>query len=187
MDRPPAPGPGDPTRLATPADATELTRLRARLLAGTGAPPGDGGWQAACTAYLRRALADGTVVGAVVDGREPGALVATGLVALRRVAPGPRNPRGQEAYVYSMYTESGWRRRGLARAILQRLLAEVGRRGIAVVELHATAQGEPLYASLGFRPRPEGRPMRLVTGAYPGAGGSEPPPAPVSGSPAPGK
>ncbi len=190
MDSPPPPLPTPAPRLATAADAAELTRMRAQLFAEMGTAPGDDGWRAACVAHLRRALADGTVIGAVVDGPEPAGLVAAGLVDLRPVTPGPANPGGREAYLYSMYTQAGWRRRGLARAVLERLLGEVRRRGIAVVELHATADGEALYASAGFRPRPGGRPMRLSAGpggAYPARGGDASPPSPLWRSPGAGK
>ena len=179
MDRPPPAGPAPRARLATTDDAAELTRLRARLFEEMAPAAVGGGWEAACAAHLRRGLADGSVLGGVVEGPQPGALVAGGLVDLRAVTPGPGNPAGLEAYVYSMYTERGWRRRGLARAVLERLLAEVRRRGVAVVELHATADGEPLYRSAGFGPRPGGRAMRLAPGraaAYSGGSGGGSPP-----------
>ena len=60
-----------------------------------------------------------------------------------------------------MSTDVRWRRRGLARAVLSRLLEEAGHRRVARVELHATPDGVGLYTSLGFVPRPGGPELTL--------------------------
>jgi GNAT superfamily N-acetyltransferase len=74
-----------------------------------------------------------------------GRLVASsGLCVLRRL-PGADNPDGLEGYVLNMYTEPAWRRRGLARDILRRLVALRRERGLARVWLHATDDGRDLY------------------------------------------
>ena len=50
-----------------------------------------------------------------------------------------------------MYTEPEHRRRGLARMIMMALLELCRESGWAVVHLHASSDGRPLYESLGFQ------------------------------------
>ena len=49
-----------------------------------------------------------------------------------------------------MSTAPQHHRKGYARAVTKALLAETDRRGIEVIELHATALGKPLYEEFGF-------------------------------------
>ena len=52
--------------------------------------------------------------------------------------------------VVNVYTEPEWRHRGIARALMRTLMAWAANRGFDRVVLHASADGRPLYASLGF-------------------------------------
>ncbi len=81
---------------------------------------------------------------------EPGTLAcsAAGTVADR--LPSPLNLTGRSGYVQWVATEPDLRSRGAGRAVMQALLDWYAAEGITVVELHATAAGEPLYRSLGF-------------------------------------
>jgi GNAT superfamily N-acetyltransferase len=60
--------------------------------------------------------------------------------------------------VLNVYVEPGWRRRGVARLLMQHVLGYVRAQGIARCTLHPSAEGKPLYESLGFAPTRE---MRL--------------------------
>ena len=62
------------------------------------------------------------------------------------------------AYILNMYTEPEYRGRGIARRIMQAILNRCCVEGFGLVSLHASAQGRPLYESLGFEPTNE---MRL--------------------------
>ena len=50
-----------------------------------------------------------------------------------------------------MFVEPEYRRRGLARGLLELCVAEARRRNIRVVSLHASREGVPLYEQLGFK------------------------------------
>ncbi|MER5296420.1 GNAT family N-acetyltransferase [Streptomyces pharetrae] len=65
------------------------------------------------------------------------------------------DPRGTVGYVFSVATEPGLRRRGYARACMEELLAWFRERGAALVHLTASAEAEPLYASMGFARKPD--------------------------------
>lgn len=64
---------------------------------------------------------------------------------------------GPQAVVCNVYTEHGWRRRGLATALLRALLALAEKRDVPQVFLHASIEGRPLYERLGFVPTNEMR------------------------------
>jgi GNAT superfamily N-acetyltransferase len=61
------------------------------------------------------------------------------------------------ALVLNVYTEPAWRGKGIARALMQRLMEWATIEGIDRVVLHASDAGRPLYQSLGFIPTNEMR------------------------------
>lgn len=102
--------------------------------------------------YYRRALADGSHVAYLAyDGD---ALIGTGGVSFFQVLPTCHNPSGQKAYIMNMYTEPGYRRRGIARRMVELLVAESVDRGVERISLEATKMGRTLYAACGFVPLP---------------------------------
>jgi GNAT superfamily N-acetyltransferase len=60
--------------------------------------------------------------------------------------------RGEDCGIYAVGTVPGWRRRGLARALVEHVLAEAFSDGARTASLQSTGMGRPLYASLGFVP-----------------------------------
>ena len=102
--------------------------------------------------YYRRALADGSHVAYLAyDGD---ALIGTGGVSFFQVLPTCHTPSGQKAYIMNMYTEPGYRRRGIARRLVELLVAESVDRGVERISLEATKLGRTLYAACGFVPLP---------------------------------
>ncbi|MFF7351272.1 MULTISPECIES: GNAT family N-acetyltransferase [Streptomyces] len=153
-------------RRALPEDATEVLRLRQVMIdalwsAGGGGPAG---WHAESLPTLRDRLAepDGDFVAFVVDHPDrPGALAALTAGTLEYRIGKAGNPQGRVGYVFSVATDPGARRRGYARACMQELLAWFRERGAGHVLLNASAEAEPLYASLGFTRDPDPS-MRLL-------------------------
>jgi GNAT superfamily N-acetyltransferase len=149
-------------RLATTADVPELVRLRAVMFESMGVATSAPTWRAHCAEFLEERIGDGRLIGAVVDAPGDGtALASSALAELSQRMPSPTRPGGLHAHLSSVSTEPGWRRRGMARAVLSLLVAEVRDRGARRAELHATSEGEPLYRSIGFVERPGGLEMRL--------------------------
>jgi ribosomal protein S18 acetylase RimI-like enzyme len=68
-----------------------------------------------------------------------------------RINPGNvRNPTGIWGYIMSVYTLPKYRRMGLSKNILDRLIETAKERGITSFELHATSDGEHMYRKAGF-------------------------------------
>ena len=106
----------------------------------------------ASLAYLRNALPNGAYRGWVAE--HAGRVVAGGGLIPQPGVPRPENVHGgEEAYLLNVYTEPSHRRRGLARRLMDEMLAWCRERGVARVVLHASEDGVPLYRSLGFEPK----------------------------------
>lgn len=106
--------------------------------------------------YLSQALSDGSFRAwlASVGDR----IVAGGAVT---ISPWPAHPYDLEcrrATILNVYTYPDYRRRGIARRLLQTIIDWCRREGFAGVTLHASKDGRHLYESMGFEPSNE---MRL--------------------------
>jgi GNAT superfamily N-acetyltransferase len=77
------------------------------------------------------------------------------------ILPWPSHPRDSQTrrpMIVNVYTEPGYRRRGLARRLMVAMLDWLREQGYGTVSLHASDFGRSLYESLGFKPTNE---MRL--------------------------
>jgi len=141
-------------RQATPDDAPELVRLRGIMLGSiSGDEPPPGPWQDHAELSLRARLAqpDGFLTAFVVDRPGgPGKLAACAVGIIEQRLAGPDNPSGTTGYVFNVVTDPDQRRRGYSRACMAALMAWFADRGVRKIDLKASPEGEPLYASLGF-------------------------------------
>lgn len=123
--------------------------------------PPDTAWHAAAERTLRTRLSDagGDLAAFVVDGPEGLAACVVGVIEYR--LGGPTTPTGECGYVFSVATDPAHRRLGYSRACMEALLGWYRERGIRRVDLRASPEAEPLYASLGFVRTPDPA-MRLT-------------------------
>ena len=145
-------------RRAGPADAEEVLRLRQVMLDSVLGPDSSSAWHAESLPTVRGRLADpdGGFAAFVVDHPDrPDALAALAAGTIDYRIGSPSNPRGAIGYVFSVATDPDARRRGYARAVMETLLDWFRERGVLQVDLNASAEGEPLYASLGFVRKPD--------------------------------
>ncbi|MCM1522187.1 MAG: GNAT family N-acetyltransferase [Muribaculaceae bacterium] len=98
--------------------------------------------------YCLRHLADGTHIPFVceLDGVEAGC----GAICLTEEIPSPDNPSGRCAYLMNIYVRPSLRRRGVAGAIVRRLIEEAQTRGCGKIYLETTPMARNLYAAYGF-------------------------------------
>ncbi|MFE7898370.1 GNAT family N-acetyltransferase [Streptomyces sp. NPDC057424] len=145
-------------RRALPEDAEEVLRLRQVMIDAVFASDPSVAWHGESLPALRDELGepDGDFVAFVVDHPErPGTLASlvAGTIDYRIGKPG--DPRGMVGFVFSVATDPSARRRGYARACMSTLLEWFRERGARRVQLTASPEAEPLYVSLGFRPKPD--------------------------------
>ncbi|MEU0382944.1 GNAT family N-acetyltransferase [Streptomyces chartreusis] len=144
-------------RRALPEDAEEVLRLRQIMIDSLFGDP-SAAWHGESLPTLRAKLGapDGDFAAFVVDHPErPGALASlvAGTIDYRIGKSG--DPRGMVGFVFSVATDPSARRRGYARACMTTLLEWFRERGARRVQLTASKEAEPLYVSLGFRPKPD--------------------------------
>ncbi|MFJ4919497.1 GNAT family N-acetyltransferase [Streptomyces sp. NPDC088725] len=140
-------------RPATSEDAVELVRLRKVMFDSMDGATAAADWQPAVVATPRERLADpeGDLAAFVVE--RPGgtgSLAACAVGAVEHRLGGPRDPSGVCGHVFSVATDPDMRRLGHSRACVEALLGWFRARGVRRIDLNASDEGAPLYASLGF-------------------------------------
>ncbi|GGE60436.1 GNAT family N-acetyltransferase [Priestia taiwanensis] len=75
---------------------------------------------------------------------------ASGIVLFKR-PPYPGNLKGLEAYILNIYTSPLYRQQGIANELLQQCMSECKQRDVKRIWLHATEEGSPIYAKVGFK------------------------------------
>jgi GNAT superfamily N-acetyltransferase len=110
--------------------------------------------------WLARALENGSYhhwLAVDAEGRVAGG----GGVLLSPWPANPKDPCAERAIILNVYTEPEFRRRGVARQVMQAILEWIKAYGLRAVNLHASDEGRALYEKLGFQPTNE---MRLRFG-----------------------
>lgn len=150
-------------RGAVAADAAIIGRHRARMFRDMGNVANDEAERAlaeATAAFVAAALATGEYRGWLAESADTaGHVVAGAGVHVRTIVPRPGPGTAllvaPQALVVNVYTEPGWRRRGIAEALVRAVLAWADAARTSSVVLHASDAGRTLYERLGFRPTNE--------------------------------
>lgn len=158
-------------RRATTEDAAIIARHRVGMFADMGILPDDlrGALTDETLEYLRDAIPRGEYLGFLAaPASDPRTVIAGAGVQRRRVLPhpltrdgSPRIARGNQGIVLNVFTESEWRRRGIAALLMQHVLDWAASANLDTLVLHASGDGRPLYERLGFVPTNEMRYTRL--------------------------
>lgn len=146
-------------REGTVADIPEIVRQRRRMCEDMNYTDAKAlSTMAALTAdYLKQAIPEGSFRSWLAC--DNSRVVAGGAVV---ITPWPAHAYDLEcrrATILNVYTEPEYRRRGIARQIMETIIAWCKREGLARISLHASEQGRHLYESLGFVDSNE---MRLI-------------------------
>ncbi len=105
---------------------------------------------AAFIPWVARALAGGTYIGWIVEDAT-GAVVGGAGLLLVEWPPHFRDPNTIRGYILNVWTHPDHRRKGIARGLMQAIMAEARQREIRVLTLHASDEGKVVYEKLGFR------------------------------------
>lgn len=144
-------------RRALPEDAEEVLRLRQIMIDSLFGDPA-AAWHGESLPTLKTKLGepDGDFTAFVVDHPErPGTLASLVAGTLDYRIGKSGDPQGMVGFVFSVATDPSARRRGYARACMTTLLEWFRQRGARRVQLTASPEAQPLYVSLGFRPKPD--------------------------------
>ena len=103
--------------------------------------------------YYERHIPDGThrAFVAEVDGEDAGC----GAICITDELPSPDNRSGRCAYLMNIYVREAFRNQGVAHSIVSMLIEEAKKLGCDKIYLETTAEGKPVYSSLGFREMPD--------------------------------
>ncbi|MDH6132832.1 GNAT superfamily N-acetyltransferase [Kitasatospora sp. MAA4] len=140
-------------RQALPGDIPELVRLRAVALEGLGVDPGpdDAPWRASARGWFGKRVGRRADWECFVVGGAPGEpLVAAGMAWVTYHLPSPVRLDGRRGYIDGMVTDGSARGQGHAGRIVGELVGWLGELGVRFVQLHASADGAPVYERAGF-------------------------------------
>lgn len=137
-------------RQASIKDLDELLHIRINFLANLSSEQPPDGLEQCTRDYLKQKLKDDQmVVWLACDGLQ---VVGAALLDLSHTIPNYTRPTGLVGYISNVYTVEGYRRQGIARALMERLLEAARQRGCDRVALSTTQMGQGLYEQLGFKP-----------------------------------
>ena len=137
-------------RRAAPEDAALLAEHRARVWREVG------GWDDE-TMALQIPIWAAWFYDAVADGRyrswiaeKDGEAIASGSLLVYAAIPRPGSESDREGRVQSVYVVPDARRRGIARALMDEIIAHARSIPLIRLVLHPSDDARPLYAVLGF-------------------------------------
>ena len=98
--------------------------------------------------YYQRHMADGTFISWIALDNET--IIGTSGMSIVEKPPYFGCPSGKIGLLSSMFTEKAYRRQGIARELLSRVVMEARERGCGAVQITASDMGVLLYTDFGF-------------------------------------
>jgi GNAT superfamily N-acetyltransferase len=99
--------------------------------------------------WVRSQIARGKVIAWVVETPE-GDIAGSGCLWLRPAQPRPHTTGLVDPYLFSMFTQPRFRRKGVASAIMKEVIKWCERDGYGRIWLNASGKGRHLYRKRGF-------------------------------------
>ncbi len=135
-------------RKADSGDIEVLMKLREEMLRVVNRLPDDYEFSDEIKEHSRRYFLEGDQT--TVIALDNGDAIACASISYIGVMPTFAHPTGKRAHLMNVYTNGSYRRRGIARVLVNMLIDEAKERGVTEIGLDATESGRPLYESLGF-------------------------------------
>ena len=85
--------------------------------------------------------------------RAEGRLVAAAYLLIIEKPANPFLPNGLDSEVLSVYTEPGYRGKGICSTLMTNMIEYSKEHGLSRIDLVATSEGYPIYKKLGFEDR----------------------------------
>lgn len=126
-----------------------ITQLTEEYASSGRTVPTDVDLQSALKDYYNRHLADGTFVSwLAMDGNK---IIGTSGMSFVEKPPYFECPTGRLGLLSSMYTNPNYRRMGIAKELLNRVVEEARAYGCGAVHITASDMGVKLYTAYGFK------------------------------------
>lgn len=136
---------------ATNSDIETLMKIRLEMLKEVNDLPEDYVFDKAFIENCRKNFESTGITQTDVLCIENGEPVACANLCYLSMMPTFSHPTGKRAHLMNVYVKKEFRRKGLAKKMLELLIDEARTRGITEISLDATEKGKPLYESLGFK------------------------------------
>lgn len=134
-------------RKLTEEDLDKFIEMRIRQLREEGAKE-DIDLRPALYDYYTRHMSDGTFVSWLAV--DSGKIVGTSGMSFVEKPPYYGCPNGKIGLLSSMFTDNAYRRQGIAKELLTRVVKEAGAYGCGTVQITASDMGVLLYTDFGF-------------------------------------
>ena len=135
---------------ATKNDIETLMKIRMEMLKEVNALPIDYVFDKSFVEYCRMNFECTGKTQTDVMCIENGEPVACANLCYLSMIPTFSHPTGKRAHMMNVYVKKDFRRKGLAKKMLELLIEEAKSRKVTEISLDATEKGRPLYESMGF-------------------------------------
>lgn len=98
--------------------------------------------------YYKRHITDGTFISWLAI--ENGKIIGTSGLSIVEKPPYFGCPSGKIGLLSSMFTDKSYRRKGIAKALLSKIIDEARKQGCGTVQITASDMGVLLYTDFGF-------------------------------------
>ena len=129
-------------------DIDELMRWRLEVIANVFGRNADNRLAIANRQYYARHIPDGSHVAFIVSCDSVD--VGCGALCITEELPSPDNPSGRCGYLMNIYVREPYRHKGIAEAIVHRLIDKASSLGCDKIYLEATDMARKLYGAIGF-------------------------------------
>ena len=146
-------------RIADNNDIDTLMSIRLEMLKVVNDLSDDYTFSDELAEYSRKYFLNGdqTTVLAFDNGRA----VACASISYIEIMPTFSHPTGKRGHIMNVYTNVSHRRKGIAKKLMEMLIADAKAKGATEISLDATEQGRPLYEAMGFKASDECMTMLL--------------------------
>jgi len=100
--------------------------------------------------YYKRHMADNTFISWLAVDTDNGKIVGTSGISIVEKPPYFSCPTGKIALLSSMFTDKSYRRKGIATALLSRIVNEAKEQKCGTIQITASDTGVLLYSNFGF-------------------------------------
>ncbi|MDE5738554.1 MAG: GNAT family N-acetyltransferase [Oscillospiraceae bacterium] len=100
--------------------------------------------------YYQRHMADNTFISWIAVDNENEKIIATSGISIVEKPPYFSCSNGKIGLLSSMYTDKKYRRKGIAKELLSRIVNEAKEQGCSLIQITASDMGVLLYQDFGF-------------------------------------